>query len=75
MRPVDADKSQTIDPIHAAGGCYFQECDLWNDWDSVGEKKLGNLVCSCAHWTKEDGPTIYTKPDDYSSYGELWKGN
>ena len=60
----------TIDPVYAAGGCYCRECDLWNDWDSAGKKSLGTFVCSCAHWTGEDGHTVYTKPDDFCSYGE-----
>ena len=46
-----------------------RECDHWNDWDSVGEESLGNLVCSCAHWSGE-GYVVYTGPDDFCSYGE-----
>lgn len=30
---------------------------------------VGNFVCSCAHWSG-DGYTVYTKPDDFCSYGE-----
>lgn len=46
------------------------ECELWNDWDHSGRKELGNFVCSCAHWSNEDGYVVYTKPDDYCSYGD-----
>ena len=47
-----------------------KDCDLWNEWDSSGHRKLGNYVCSCAYWSCEDGRTIFTKPDDFCSYGE-----
>ena len=46
------------------------ECELWNEWDYSGHKELGNFVCSCAHWSNEDGYVVYTKPDDYCSYGD-----
>lgn len=49
---------------------HCQECDLWNRWDSAGRESLGNLTCSCAHWTVEDGAVIRTKPTDFCSYGE-----
>lgn len=48
---------------------HCKECDLWNDWDCAGRESLGNFVCSCAHWSGE-GYTVYTKPDDFCSYGE-----
>lgn len=48
-----------------------KNCDLWNRRDSVGSEKAGTLVCSCAHWTAEDGPTQFTRPDDFCSYGEV----
>lgn len=47
-----------------------RDCDCWNDWDSAGKESLGNYVCSCAHWSVEDGPVLYTGPDDFCSYGE-----
>ena len=50
------------------------ECELWNDWDSAGHKELGNFVCSCAHWTNEDGYVVYTKPEDFCSYSERKDG-
>ena len=47
-----------------------RDCYAWNDWDSAGKESLGNFVCSCAHWSVEDGPVLYTRPDDFCSYGE-----
>lgn len=47
-----------------------RDCDCWNDWDSAGKESLGNYVCSCAHWSVEDGPILYTRPTDFCSYGE-----
>lgn len=47
------------------------KCSYWNDWDSTGKVSLGNYRCSCAYWTSEDGPTWYTAPVDFCSYGEL----
>ena len=47
-----------------------KDCDCWNDWDSAGKESLGNYVCSCAHWSVEDGPVLYTRPTDFCSYGE-----
>lgn len=46
-----------------------RDCDCWNDWDSAGKESLGNFVCSCAHWSVEDGPIFYTRPTDFCSYG------
>ena len=36
---------------------------------SAGRKSLGNFRCSCAHWSNEDGYTVYTGPNDFCSYG------
>ena len=49
---------------------FCRDCDCWNEWDSVGRESLGNYVCSCAHWSVEDGPILYTRPTDFCSYGE-----
>lgn len=46
-----------------------KNCDMWNTWDSKGRKSLGNYVCSCDFWTKEDGPVAYTRPNDFCSNG------
>lgn len=48
-----------------------RDCDCWNDWDSAGKESLGNYVCSCAHWTVEDGAVFYTRPTDFCSYGGM----
>lgn len=47
-----------------------RDCDLWNEWDSAGRREFGNYVCSCAKWSTEDGSVLYTKPNDFCSYGE-----
>lgn len=47
-----------------------RDCGCWNDWDSAGRESLGNYVCSCAYWSVEDGPVLYTRPTDFCSYGE-----
>ena len=49
---------------------FCRDCDCWNEWDSAGRESLGNYVCSCAHWSVEDGATLYTRPTDFCSYGE-----
>ncbi len=51
-----------------------KDCDLWNEWDETGHKKLGNYACSCAYFSNEDGYVVYTGPDDYCSYGERKEG-
>lgn len=52
-----------------------KDCELWNEWDSAGKESLGNYVCSCAHWSVEDGAVLYTRPTDYCSYGERKGGD
>lgn len=64
---TDVENCTTIDAVPVVR---CRECELWNDWDSAGHKELGNFVCSCAHWTNEDGYVVYTKPDDFCSYSE-----
>ncbi len=51
-----------------------KDCELWNEWDEAGHKKLGNYVCSCAYFSNEDGYMVYTGPDDYCSHGERKEG-
>ena len=38
----DVDESPTIDPVHAAGGCYCRECVAWNDKIPCGD---GSGLC------------------------------
>jgi hypothetical protein len=64
------DAMPTISPDEFRSVVHCRECDLWNRWDSAGRESLGNLTCSCAHWTVEDGAVIRTKPTDFCSYGE-----
>ena len=60
--------------VDAVPVCRCKDCELWNDWDSAGKESLGNYVCSCAHWSVEDGAILYTRPTDYCSYGERKDG-
>ena len=66
----DIDKIPTVSHDDVGGVVLCQDCDCWNEWDHAGRKSLGNYVCSCAHWTVEDGAVLYTKPTDFCSYGE-----
>lgn len=63
----------TIDPIHAAGGCYCRECKNY-----VNAYGSGLMMCMrpiCAEDYSETGYMypleIDTKKDDFCSYGEL----
>lgn len=47
----------TIDPIHAAGGCYCRECKQWGE-DGRCEPRENGLIRE------------YTKSTDFCSYGE-----
>ena len=73
--PLQDDLRQAADAIkelskRARPVVLCKDCDCWNDWDSSGRESLGNYVCSCAHWSVEDGPILYTRPTDFCSYGE-----
>lgn len=60
----------TIDPVHAAGGCYCRECDSWDEENATGRKKLGNYVAPCSVWSDfENSYTRYTRPNDFCSLG------
>lgn len=52
------DSVPTIDPIHAAGGCYCRECKYWGE-DGRCEPCENGLIRE------------YTRPTDFCSYGEL----
>ena len=71
---IHADDLRNLPAADVAPVVRCRECELWNDWDHAGRKELGNFVCSCAHWSNEDGYIVYTKPDDYCSYGERKDG-
>lgn len=66
------DEQPTVDAVPVVR---CRDCELWNDWDSAGKESLGNYVCSCAHWSVEDGAVLYTRPTDYCSYGERKGGD
>lgn len=55
------DDEPTVDPVHAAGGCYCKECKFW---DGYGR-------CE----TPDNGLVLeFTKPNDFCSYGERKDG-
>lgn len=61
----------TIDPVHAAGGCYCHECDQWYEIYHCGKKSTDTYCCPCAHFSGEGGYMVYTKPNDFCNNGEL----
>lgn len=62
MRLVDAegesvlDELPTIDPVHAAGGCYCREC--------IYATRPGDNIVHCDNFERD------MMPDDYCSVGE-----
>ena len=56
--------------VEAAQVVRCKDCGLWNEWDRAEHESLNNLRCSCAHFSGEDGYTVYTAPNDFCSYGE-----
>lgn len=54
---TDILSAPTIDPIHAAGGCYCRECKQWGE-DGRCEPRENGLIRE------------YTKSTDFCSYGE-----
>lgn len=53
----DIENAPTIDPVHAAGGCYCRECNFW-DSDGRCEPLKNGLIIE------------FTEPNDFCSYGE-----
>ena len=51
-----------------------KDCDLWNRCYEAGHEQTGNHVCACEYFSNEDGYVVYTRPDDYCSYGERKEG-
>lgn len=51
----------TIDPIHAAGGCYCRECRYWSD-DGRCDPCENGLIRE------------FTRPTDFCSYGQRKDG-
>lgn len=57
----------TIDPVHAAGGCYCGECEYRTkdtQWTRAG-------FCG----RRDAGPMMIARPDDFCSYGKRRKEN
>ena len=56
-------KQPTIDPVHAAGGCYCRECKFYYEHRTRKNKQI-------MRWCmKRDGAEFHVKPDDFCSYG------
>lgn len=50
---------------------YCKNCNLWFEDDKVGYENLRNVSAPCLYFSNlENSYTVYTKPDDYCSYGE-----
>ena len=58
----DIENAPTIDPVHAAGGCYCRECNFW-DSDGRCEPLKNGLIIE------------FTEPNDFCSYGERKEGH
>lgn len=60
--PVEEiDKAPTIDPVHAAGGCYCREC----------KHRTGiALGMRCKLYSFPPNAWVYSKPDDFCSRGQ-----
>lgn len=57
-------EAPTIDPVHAAGGCYCRECEYWQDND------VGYPHIECG-WMNE----ATSDPDGFCSYGRRGRKN
>ena len=58
----DIDDAPTIDPVHAAGGCYCRECEYRTkdtQWTRAG-------FCG----RRDAGPMMIARPDDFCSRGK-----
>lgn len=65
------DESPTIDPVHAANGCYCWECKYYREFRTNRNKQLMRL---CYRMGKHD-MEYCVKPDDFCSYGQLREGS
>ena len=62
VKSKDIDNAPTIDPVHAAGGCYCGECKYRTkdtQWTRAG-------FCG----RRDAGPMMIARPDDFCSYGK-----
>lgn len=60
----DEEVNPTIDPVHAAGGCYCRECENW--LEPTESSPIGS--CLGPHWGR-------VGKDDFCSQGERKKQN
>lgn len=61
------DEQPTIDPVHAAGGCYCRECEYRTkdtQWTRAG-------FCG----RRDAGPMMIARPDDFCSRGKRREEN
>ncbi|HBN56862.1 MAG TPA: hypothetical protein DD414_08805 [Lachnospiraceae bacterium] len=59
---VEISNAPTIDPVHAAGGCYCRECEYRTkdtQWTRAG-------FCG----RRDAGPMMIARPDDFCSRGK-----
>ena len=62
----DLFKLPTVDPVHAAGGCYCRECKHYEEVTAVYGK---DMVC-----TNQGCMKVAKLPDDFCSRGERSEG-
>lgn len=63
----DVNEAPTIDPVHAAGGCYCWECEYRTKdtrWTRAG-------FCG----RRDAGPMMIARPDDFCSRGKRREEN
>lgn len=56
------DMAPAVDPVHAAGACYCQECRHWEECDALYGKEM---VC-----TNQGCMKVAKRPNDFCSRGE-----
>lgn len=65
VKSKDIDRLPSIDPVHAAGGCYCRECKYRTkdtQWTMAG-------FCG----RRDAGPMMIARPDDFCSRGKRRK--
>lgn len=67
----DLDAVPTIDPVHAAGGCYCKECAFWlRDSAILPDGKPANWGYCDKLLDSDSGEEIMTAEMGFCSYGE-----
>lgn len=59
----EMDAAETIDPVHAAGGCYCKECKHFDANDGYG-------LCYL-RWEGDEDKVAYVETNDFCSYGKM----